>query len=172
MPSLSLIILVTQTRKAHRKVKLKLSLCFKWAPRHVGVLRKWRYSATHSLTSALDGGEWSASRHGRFIPQGKSLWYPLNRRLGGSQSRSGRGGEEKNSQPRRESNPRIPIVQPVAQRYIDWAITALKAQRSPDKIHFCYRNSSFMQSTLRFCKTKWVVLTSCELQSTNITLQI
>jgi hypothetical protein len=33
------------------------------------------------------------------LPQGKSPWYPLNRRLGGSQSRSGRGGEEKNSQP-------------------------------------------------------------------------
>jgi hypothetical protein len=27
---------------------------------------KWRYSSTHSLTSALDGGEWSASRPGRF----------------------------------------------------------------------------------------------------------
>jgi hypothetical protein len=27
--------------------------------------------------------------------------------------------------PRRESNPRTPIVQPVAQRYIDWATTAL-----------------------------------------------
>jgi hypothetical protein len=27
--------------------------------------------------------------------------------------------------PRRESNPRTPIVQPVAQRYTDWAITAL-----------------------------------------------
>jgi hypothetical protein len=45
--------------------------------------------------------------------------------LGGPQSRSGRGGEEKNSQPRRESNPRTPIVQHVAQRYTDWAITAL-----------------------------------------------
>jgi hypothetical protein len=32
-------------------------------------------------------------------PQGKSLWYPLDRRLGGPQSRSGCGGEEKNSQP-------------------------------------------------------------------------
>jgi len=29
-------------------------------------------------------------------PQGKSPWYPLDRRLGGPQSRSGRGGEEKN----------------------------------------------------------------------------
>jgi hypothetical protein len=32
-------------------------------------------------------------------PHGKSRWYPLDRRLGGPQSRSGRGGEEKNSQP-------------------------------------------------------------------------
>jgi hypothetical protein len=31
--------------------------------------------------------------------QGKSPRYPLDRRLGGPQSRSGRGGEEKNSQP-------------------------------------------------------------------------
>jgi hypothetical protein len=35
---------------------------------HEDVLRKWRYSATHSLTSALDGGEWSASGPGRFTP--------------------------------------------------------------------------------------------------------
>jgi hypothetical protein len=48
---------------------------------------------TYLGTSALDGGKWSASR-----PQGKILWYPLDRRLGGPQSRSGRGGEEKNSQ--------------------------------------------------------------------------
>jgi hypothetical protein len=32
-------------------------------------------------------------------PQGRSPWYPLDRRLGGSRSRSGNGGEEKNSQP-------------------------------------------------------------------------
>jgi hypothetical protein len=38
------------------------------------------------LTSALDGGEWSASRPGRFSPQGKSPWYPLDRRLGGPQN--------------------------------------------------------------------------------------
>jgi hypothetical protein len=30
------------------KVKLKLSLCFNWAPRHGGVLGEWRYSSTHS----------------------------------------------------------------------------------------------------------------------------
>jgi hypothetical protein len=33
--------------------------------------------------------------------QGESPWYPIDRRLGGPQGRSGRGGEEKNSQPLR-----------------------------------------------------------------------
>jgi hypothetical protein len=28
------------------------------APCHEGVLVEWRYSYTHSLTSAPDGGEW------------------------------------------------------------------------------------------------------------------
>jgi hypothetical protein len=30
---------------------------------------EWRYSSTHSLSSALDGGEWSASHPGRFTPR-------------------------------------------------------------------------------------------------------
>jgi hypothetical protein len=33
------------------------------------------------------------------LPQRKSHWYPLDKKLGGPQSRSGRGIEEKNSQP-------------------------------------------------------------------------
>jgi hypothetical protein len=37
------------------------------APRHEDVLGEWRYSSTYSLTSALDGCEWSASHPGRFI---------------------------------------------------------------------------------------------------------
>jgi hypothetical protein len=47
--------------------------------------------------------------------QGKSPWYPLDRRLGGPQSRSGCGGEEKNSQPLPGHEP--PIIQLVARRY-------------------------------------------------------
>jgi hypothetical protein len=39
----------------------------------------------------------------------------MDRRLGRAQSRSGRGGEEKNSQPLPGLEP--PIIQPVAQRY-------------------------------------------------------
>jgi hypothetical protein len=57
-------------------------------------------------------------------PQGKSPWYLLDRRLGEPQSRSGRGGEEKNFQPPPGIEPRTPIVQPVTQSYTDWAITA------------------------------------------------
>jgi hypothetical protein len=41
---------------------------------------------------------------------GEKTLYALNRRLGGPQSRSGHGGEEKNSQPHRESNPIIIII--------------------------------------------------------------
>jgi hypothetical protein len=33
------------------------------------------------------------------LPPGKSPWYPLDRRLSGPQSHSGRSDEEKNSQP-------------------------------------------------------------------------
>jgi hypothetical protein len=42
----------------HGESKVKLSLCFNWAPRHEGVLGEWRYSSTHSLTWTLDGGEY------------------------------------------------------------------------------------------------------------------
>jgi hypothetical protein len=67
------------------------------------------------LTSALDGGEWSASRPRQLYLQGKSLWYTLDRRLDGPQSRSGRGGEEKNFQPLPGLEP--PIIQAIAQLY-------------------------------------------------------
>jgi hypothetical protein len=46
-----------------RLVKVKLYLCFNWAPRHGGVLGVWRYSSTDSLTSALQvGSDWENSR--------------------------------------------------------------------------------------------------------------
>jgi hypothetical protein len=48
------------------------------------------------LNSTLDGGEWSTSRSGRFI-LGKGPRWPLNRRLGGPQSRSGLSVKEKSA---------------------------------------------------------------------------
>jgi hypothetical protein len=62
--------------------------------------------------------EASGQRHATAAlpPQKKSpVPYPLDSRLGGTQSRSGRGGEEKNSQPL--PGPKPSIIQPVAQRY-------------------------------------------------------
>ena len=66
------------------------------------------------MTAALEGGEWSAARRGRTLPQGKTR-YPLYRRLGGPQGRSGR---TENLAPTGISSR---TVQPVVSRYIDWA---------------------------------------------------
>jgi hypothetical protein len=61
--------------------------------------------------------EVSGQLHGLAVsPRGKSPWYSSDRRLGGPQSRSGRGGEEKNSQPLPGLEP--PIIQPIVQRYV------------------------------------------------------
>jgi hypothetical protein len=96
-----------------------MSLCFNRAPRHEGVLGEWRYS------SAPDGSEWSASRPCRFTQKEivpGTLW------IGGWVGpKTGLDAmvKRKIPSPRRESNPRTPIVQHVAQRYTDWTITAL-----------------------------------------------
>ena len=61
------------------------------------------------------GGEGSASRPGRSLPPGKTR-YPLYRRLGGPQ---GRSGQMRKISPPPGFDPRT--VQPVASRYTDWA---------------------------------------------------
>jgi hypothetical protein len=106
------------------KVKVKLSLCFlfNWAPRHEGVLGEWRYSSMHSLTSALDGGEWSASRPGRFPPRDRA---PGTHWIGGWVGpRAGLDAVSKRNVPTlcRESNPDHPIVQSIVSCYTDWAM--------------------------------------------------
>jgi hypothetical protein len=47
-------------------IKVNLSLCFKLSTAPWRRIGEWRYSSTHSLISALDGGEWSASRPNLF----------------------------------------------------------------------------------------------------------
>jgi hypothetical protein len=101
-----------------------LSLCFNWAQRHEGVLGKWRYSSTHSLTSALDGGEWSASRPNRFTPRERVTGIHWTGGWVGSRAVLETVVKRKFPSPRWESNPRASIIQSVAQRYTDWAITA------------------------------------------------
>jgi hypothetical protein len=86
---------------------------------HEGVLGEWRYSSTHSLTSALDFGEWSASRPGRFTPRETA---PGIHWIGGWVSpRAVQDAAVKRKIPshRRESHSRNPTVQPVVQRYTD-----------------------------------------------------
>jgi hypothetical protein len=67
------------------------------------------------MTTALEGGEGSASRPGRSLPPGKTR-YPLYRRLGGPQ---GRSGQVRIISPPPGFDPRT--VQPVASRYTDYA---------------------------------------------------
>ena len=64
------------------------------------------------MTTALEGGEWLAARPG--LPPGKAR-YPLYRRLGGPQARSGRA--ENLAPPGFDP----PTVHPVVSRYTDWA---------------------------------------------------
>ena len=60
------------------------------------------------MTVALEGGEWSAARHGRTLPLEKTR-YPFYRRLGGPQ---GRAGRKENLIP---TGTRSRTVQPLAQ---------------------------------------------------------
>jgi hypothetical protein len=61
----------------------------------VNAKRQRKHSSYSILTSALDVCEWSGSRPGRALPQGKIHRYALDRSLGGGQSWSGQRLEEK-----------------------------------------------------------------------------
>jgi hypothetical protein len=54
---------------------------------------------------------------GQLYPHGKNPWYPLDRRLGGPETQSGRRGEEKNSQP--IPGLETPIIQSVVIVFLD-----------------------------------------------------
>jgi hypothetical protein len=93
------------------KKKVKLSLGTPW--RHMGsactephfldLCTSWRWVVNFTPQP--------------LYPRGDSPRYPLDRRLGGHQSRSGQSGEENSN-----SNPSV--VQPVASCCTDWAIPA------------------------------------------------
>jgi hypothetical protein len=94
----SIMFFLRDHRCKSKGKKVKLSLCL---TKHHAMKTYW---GSGGLTShILDLGtrwRWVVSFTPRpLYPQGKSPWYPLDRRLGGPQSRSGHGGEEKNSQP-------------------------------------------------------------------------
>jgi len=84
------------------------------------------------MKAALEGGEWSAARPGRTLPTRKNR-YPFYRRLGGPQGRSRRA---ENLVP---TGIRSRTVQPVVNRYTDWATrpthTIYNIQRKSHKKH-------------------------------------
>jgi hypothetical protein len=88
--------------------------------------------------------------------QGKSPWYPLDRRLGGPQSWSGRGGEEKNSQPLLGLESLI--IQPMAQhcntelyQLISICTTLIKSVITRKFIHLDKIMYVFIASKFLFC---------------------
>jgi hypothetical protein len=78
--------------------------------------------APRTLTSALDGGECSTSRPGRFTPKERAPGTYWIRGWVGSRAGLDAVVKRKILSPRRESNLDHPIVQPVVSPYTDWAI--------------------------------------------------
>ena len=90
------------------------------------------------MTAAVEGGEWSAARLGRTLPPRKNR-YPLFRRLGGSQGRSGR---TENLVP---TGIRSRTLQPVVQ-----SLCRLSYRAQKDVIGMKYmRNGRFVNKTYR-----------------------
>ena len=79
------------------------------------------YSSTLFLTSALEGCEGSASRPGRTLPLGKTM-YPLYKRLGGPQ---GQSEQVRKISPPSGFDPQN--VQSVGSRYTDYATRPKRA---------------------------------------------
>jgi hypothetical protein len=75
------------------------------------------YSSKHSLTSALDGAEWSASRRSRFTSRERALFTHWIGGWVGPRSRLDAVVKRKNSQPLLGIEPLI--IQLVAQSYDD-----------------------------------------------------
>jgi hypothetical protein len=98
--------------------KGKLSRYTPW--RHMGGER--RYSSCSYLTSALDGGEWSALRPDRSLPPGKGPPVSIGYEAGWAPEPVWTQVlEEKSSAP---VGDRTPIVQPVVRHYTVWATAA------------------------------------------------
>jgi hypothetical protein len=78
------------------------------ATRHGGAWGERRYSSYSFTTSALDGGEWSASRLAALYPRGKDSRYPLYRRLDGPRAGLNTEVRGKNPLPPPGIEPRSP----------------------------------------------------------------
>ena len=112
--SCSLMLVHKHRNMKQIKVKVKVKVKGKVHPitGHEGTEEDYMYNSTLSLTSVLDGV--GGQRHTpAALPPGKTR-YPLYRRLGGPQGRSGR---VRKISPPTGFDPQT--VQPVASRYTD-----------------------------------------------------
>jgi hypothetical protein len=90
--------------------------------RHGGAWGERTYSSYSFSTSALDGGEWSASRLGRALPPGKEPPVPIVQEAGWDPEPVWTQRlEEKSSAP---AGDRTPVVQPVVRHSTAWATLA------------------------------------------------
>jgi hypothetical protein len=106
------------------------------------------------MTTALEGGEESASSPGRCLPPGKTR-YPLYRRLGGTQ---GRFGQVRKISPPPGFDP--PTLQPVGSGYTDYATRpTINVVPSAKKLH-SYATCIRMRRPLQqeFCRNPHMFL--------------
>jgi hypothetical protein len=100
---------------------------------------EWRYSST--ILDLFTRCRWVVSfTLLPLYPRRKNSLHPLDMRLGGPQSRSGRCGKGKKSWPFRN---RTRTVQPVAHRCTDWAIPAPDRERRGMNTNFPFVDPSF-----------------------------
>ena len=114
------------------------------------------YDSTLFLTLALEGGEGSVSRPGHTLSPGKSR-YPLYRRLGGPQSRS---GQVQKISPPPGFDPQT--VQPVSSRYTNYATQPtiqgdIMSENSP--------HSNTKNGSRNILTTRWAVHLHLKIQS-------
>jgi len=102
------------------------------------------------MTTALEGGEGSASSPGSSLPPGKTR-YPLYRRLGGTQDRSGQ--VRKNSPPLGFDSR---TVQPLAIRYSDWATRP--TQLRLEIIIFCFQKKNQLYALVYVFDSREIVV--------------
>jgi hypothetical protein len=106
---------------------------------------EWRYS------SILDLGirwRWGVSFTPRLLyPRGKSALCPLDRRLGGPQSRPGHWTRDKSRAPAGNWSP---IFQPIARRYTDSAIRGptLESCKVKCKMSLCLTNKALRHEVI------------------------
>jgi hypothetical protein len=109
-----LLVLSTSASITFVVKNVKQSLYTPW--RRLG---ERRYSSYSFTTSALNGGEWSASRPGRALPPGKGPPVPIVQEAGWAPEPVWTQRlEEKSSAP---AGDRTPVVQPVVRHYTAWA---------------------------------------------------